>query len=119
MILRFLQKGNRVTSSLKSTMGIKISGNLNQRFFSEKKNENRNLEGKPKENKPFFSKLKHFAELGRYRRQTGTLLLLSPCLWGVVINSPLPLSESESKNQYKSLFKFSIIQLCSFRLWSL
>lgn len=49
-----------------------------------------------------LTKIDHFIALGRYKRQTGSLLLFSPCLWGVMINAPVPLSSYESKKPRKS-----------------
>lgn len=43
----------------------------------------------PKQN---ISKLKAFTMLGRYSNQTGTFLLFMPCVWGVCLASPDPLS---------------------------
>lgn len=87
MILRFLQKGTRFGLRNKNP----FYGSVSLRKFSSEEKK------KPKEKKKKLTKIDHFIALGRYKRQTGTLLLLSPCIWGVMMNAPLPLSNYDRK----------------------
>jgi hypothetical protein len=64
----------------------------------------RTFSGKPNTNseEDWKQKMKHFANLGRYQNQTGTLLLFYPCLYGVLLASPTPLAFTPSNQSPKT-----------------
>ena len=64
---------------------------------------------KEEKRQKMIEKAKIFAKLGRYQNQTGTLLLFYPCMFGVLLGAPSPLSFPLSKEKVIFVFNFSFL----------
>ena len=65
------------------------SSKLLKRYFSESPKGSIQTDNRFQK---IVKKSKSFAKLGRYHSQTGTMLLFYPCLFGVALGAPAPLS---------------------------
>lgn len=89
-----------------------ITGKNIARIFS-KQEKNKQEFNSPAESISAKDKIEAFINLGRYKNQTGTLLLFGPCLWGTALGATLIGAPISATIASSSLFLFGAFNLRS------